>query len=194
MGRRTVGLALTAALLLAGCGRSIPEPAAASFNASDVRFLQDMIGHHQQAIEMATLAEGRSRRLQLVKFAAGIAAARQAEVSAMRRWLTQWNLPTPPATAKGDSGSHVPGLLGRGQLDWLKLLKGPRFDLGFVTMMDTHHGGAVEMAETELGSGASAEVKALARRIRTTQVAELGQLHDWKDAWASDVRQPTSSG
>jgi uncharacterized protein (DUF305 family) len=63
MGRLKVVLALTAALLLAGCGRGAPaEPAAASFNASDVRFLQDMIGHHEQALEMATLADGRSRR------------------------------------------------------------------------------------------------------------------------------------
>lgn len=192
MGRLKVVLALTA-VLVAGCGRGAPaEPAAASFNASDVRFLQDMLGHHEQGIEMAALAEGRSRRPQLVSFAAGIAAARQAEVSTMRRWLRQWNLPTPSATAMEDSGSQLPGMLGRGQLDWLKLLKGPRFDLGFVTMMDTHHGGAVEMAESELGGGASAEVKALARRIMTTQVAELGLLHDWKDAWSSDASQPTS--
>jgi uncharacterized protein (DUF305 family) len=110
----------------------------------------------------------------------------------MGRWSTQWNQPTPPATAMDDAESPLPGMLGRGQLDWLKLLKGPRFDLGFVTMMSTHHGGAVEMAETELRAGASAEVKALARRILTTQAAELGQLHEWKDAWSWHAGQPTS--
>jgi len=193
MGRPSVVLALTAAVLLAACGRGDPtDPAAASFNVSDVRFVQDMIGHHEQAIEMATLVAGRSRRPQLIKFAAGIAAMRQAEISTMRRWSARWNQPTPPATAMEHAGPPLPGMLGRGQLDWLKLIKGPRFDLGFVTMMDTHHGGAIEMAQTELRAGASAEVKALARRILTTQAAELDQLHEWKDAWSSDAGQPTS--
>jgi uncharacterized protein (DUF305 family) len=195
VGRPSVVLALTAAVLLAACGRGAStNPAAASFNASDVRFLQDMIGHHQQAIEMAKLVDGRSHRPQLTKFAAGIAATRQAEISTMRGWSTRWNQPTPPppATAMGAAGSPPPGMLGRGQLDWLKLLKGPRFDLGFVTMMDTHHGGAVEMAEAELRTGASAEVRTLARRIRETQKAELGQLHEWKDAWSSDAGQASS--
>jgi uncharacterized protein (DUF305 family) len=188
-----VVLALTAVVLLAACGRgATADPAATSFNANDVRFLQGMVGHHQQAIETATLVDGRSRRPQLITFAAGIAATRQAEISIMGRLTTRWNQPTPPATAMDDGGSPLPGMLGRGQLDWLKLLKGPRFDLGFVTMMDTHHGGAVEIAETELRAGASAEVKALATRILTTQKAELGQLHEWKDAWSSDRRQPAS--
>jgi uncharacterized protein (DUF305 family) len=188
MGRPRVVVALAAAVLLAACGHSVPtDPAAASRNANDVRFLQDMIGHHQQAIDMATMVDGRSRRRQLIDFAAGITATRQAEISTMERWTTQWNQPTPPTTAAEDADSPPPGTLGRGQLDWLKLLKGPRFDLGFVTMMDTHHGGAVEMAETELRAGAAAEVKELARRILTTQRAELGQLHEWKDAWSSDA-------
>ncbi len=193
MGRPRVVLALTAAVLLAACGRGAPTgPAAASFNAGDVRFLQDMIGHHQQAIEMARLVDGRSRRPQLVRFAAGIAATRHAEISTMGRWSTRWNQPTGSTTATDDGGTLLPGMLGRGQLDWLKQLEGPRFDLGFVTMMGTHHGGAVEMAETELRAGASGEVKALARRILSMQAAELGQLREWKDAWSSDDGQPTN--
>jgi uncharacterized protein (DUF305 family) len=188
MGRPGVVVALAAAVLLAACGHSVPtDSAAASLNAGDVRFLQDMIGHHQQAIDMATLVDGRSHRRQLIAFAARLAATRQAEIATMKRWTTQPNQPTPPTTAAEDAESPPPGMLGRGQLDWLKLRTGPRFDLGFVTMMDTHHGGAVEMADAELRAGASAEVKELARRILTTQRAELGQLHAWKDAWSSDA-------
>jgi hypothetical protein len=91
----------------------------------------------------------------------------------MRGWLTRWNLPTPPATTMEHSESPLPGMLGRGQLDWLELLKGARFDLGFLTMMDTRHGGAIRVAESELRGGASAEVKALARQVLTTQTASL---------------------
>lgn len=192
MRRSSVLFALTAAMVLAACGRNAPtDPAAASLNASDVRFLADMIGHHQQAIEMATMVDGRSRRPQLIKFAGTIAATRQAEISAMTRLSTPQSQPTPSATTTDDD-STLPGMQGRGQLEWLKLLKGPRFDLGFVTMMNTHHGGAVELAETELRAGGSAEVKSLAMRIRARQVTEIRQLHQWKDAWSSDAGQPTS--
>ncbi|HJU03109.1 MAG TPA: DUF305 domain-containing protein [Actinomycetes bacterium] len=187
MARLRVVLALAAAMLLtAACGSgAATRTASIGFSGSDIRFLQDMIGHHQQAIDMAVLVEGRSHRRELVGFAAGIATTRQAEISTMRRWLTQWNQPQPPATTAADAESSPPGMLGGGQLDWLKLLKGSRFDLGFVTMMDTHHGGAVTMAETELRAGASLEVKELAGRILATQNAELGRLHDWKEAWSS---------
>jgi uncharacterized protein (DUF305 family) len=192
MARTRVVLALTTMLVLAACGRAAAtDPAAANLNANDVRFLHDMISDHKQAIEMATMVNGRSRRPQLIRFATGLAATRQAEISVMERWLTRHNQPAVQATAT-DDGSPLPGLQGPGQLAWLKLLRGPRFDLGFVTMMDTHHGGVVEIANTELQAGASAEVKALARRIVTAQAAEMRQLHRWKDAWSSDAGQPTS--
>jgi uncharacterized protein (DUF305 family) len=190
--RSSVVLALTAAMLLAACGRGThTAPAAASFNTSDVRFLQDMISYHHQAIEIATLVDGNSRRVELITFAAQITAKRQAEISTMGQWLTRWDQPTPQANAMEDVTSLVPGMLDKGQLDWLKLRQGNQFDLGFLTMMNTHHGGAAELAEMELPAGESADVKALARRILTTLQAEMGQIHDWKDAW-SDSRHGTS--
>jgi uncharacterized protein (DUF305 family) len=188
VGRLKAVLAITAALLLVGCGRGTPaESPAPSFNASDVRFLQDMIGHHQQAIEMAALVDGRSRRPRLIRFATGIAAARQDDITIMRRWLTRWNLPTAPANGSEDAESPLPGMLAAGQLEWLKLRTGPQFDLGFMTMMDTHHGGAITVAEQELQGGASTETKALARRIIETQAVEMRQLHRWKDTWSSEA-------
>jgi uncharacterized protein (DUF305 family) len=190
--RSSVVLALTAAMLLAACGgRTQTAPAAASFNTSDVRFLQDMISHHHQAIEIATLVDSRSRRVELIRFAAQITSKRQAEISTMRDWLTRWNQPTPQANAMEDVTLLRPGMVGKWQLDWLKLRKCNQFDLGFLTMMNTHHGGAAELAEMELRAGGSAEVKALARRIWTTLQAEMDQVHDWKDAW-SDSRHGTS--
>jgi uncharacterized protein (DUF305 family) len=192
MGRPTVLLTLAAAVLLAACGRGAPTSSMSDRPAtSDVRFVLAMLGYHQQAIEMAVLVDGRSRRQQLIKFAATIVMTRQAEISTMQGLSTRWNQPPPPATTVEDAGSLLPGMQGRGQLDWLKLRKGPRFDLSFLTMMDTHHGGVVEVATTELQAGASAEVKALAKRIVKMHKAELRQLHKWKDAWSSEAGQPS---
>ena len=50
-------------------------------------------------------------------------------------------------------------------------------------MMRTHHSGAVELAQTELRSGTSAEVKTLARKIIATQQTEIRQMQRWKDTW-----------
>jgi len=184
---RRILIALVAAVLLAACARSAAtQPTAstaATFNDADVTFLQDMIPHHRQAIEMAELVDGRTRRPELVKLAASITASQGAEIRTMQGFLTRWNRPAPAARG-ADHQSQLPGMLGRGQLDWLQTLQGAQFDLGFATMMRTHHGGAVEMAEAELGAGASAPVKALARQMIAAQQTEIRQLQQWKDAWA----------
>jgi uncharacterized protein (DUF305 family) len=180
-------LAVVAAALLVACGRGaaspLPADQAPAFNDADVSFLQAMIPHHQQAIEMAKLVTGRTRRPQVVKFAATITANQAAEIGNMHAWLTRWRR---PAAAEG--GTHhdlslLPGMLAEGQLEWLQTLTGTQFDLGFLSMMRTHHSGAVELAETELRSGASAEVKALARQIIAVQQSEIRQLQRWKDTW-----------
>ena len=185
---RRILIALAALVLLAACARSAATQStsgkAAAFNDADITFLQDMIPHHQQAIEMAKLVEGRTRRPELVKLATSITASQGAEIRTMRGFLTRWNRPAPAVGGTGHDQSQAPGILGQGQLDWLQTLQGARFDLGFVTMMRTHHGGAVEMAEAELRAGSSVAVKALARQMIAAQQAEIRQLHGWQDAWS----------
>jgi len=185
---RRILIALAAAVLLAACARSAATQAtsgkAAAFNDADVRFLQDMISHHQQAIEMAKLVDGRTQRPELVKLAATITAGHSAEIRTMQGFLTRWNRPAPAARGTGHDESQAPGMLGQGQLDWLQTLKGAQFDLGFVTMMWTHHGGAVAIAEAELAAGSLAAVKTLARQMIAAQQAEIRQMHRWKDAWS----------
>jgi uncharacterized protein (DUF305 family) len=184
---RRILIALAAAVLLAACAHSAatqPAASTAAFNDADVAFLQDMIPHHRQAIAMAELVDGRTRRPELVELAAGITASRDAEIRTMQGFLSRWNRPAPAAGAPEQEESQVLGMLGQGQLDWLQTLAGVQFDLGFVTMLRTHHEGAVELAKAELGAGASAAVKALARQMIAAQQAEIRQLHRWKDAWS----------
>jgi uncharacterized protein (DUF305 family) len=145
---RPILLALSAAVLLAACGQGAASTVdqAATFNDADARFLQDMIPHHEQAVRMATLVDGRTRRPELIKLAARLAATQSGETSTMRRWLARWGT-SPVVDATDHAESDVPGMLGRGQLDWLKTLHGGTFDLGFVTMIRTRHVGGIEMAE-----------------------------------------------
>jgi len=182
---RPILLALAAAAMLAGCGRGGASPLPAdqppAFNDADVGFLQAMIPHHQQAITMAKLATGRTRQPEVAKLAATITASHAAETRSMQAWLTRWQRPAAAAPGRDHDPSLLPGMLAQGQLEWLQTLHGTQFDSGFLTMMGTHHSGAVELAEAELRAGASMEVKAFARQLLQARQRELRQMQQWKD-------------
>jgi uncharacterized protein (DUF305 family) len=181
-------LLLVLVALLAACGRGAASPLPAEqppgVNDADVAFLQAMIPHDQQAVDTARLATGRTRRPEVAKLAASITASHAAEVSRMQAWLTRWSRPVSADAGTNQDPALLPGMLGEGQLEWLQTLTGTRFDLGLLTMMRTHHAGAVELAETELRTGASAEVKALARNVIGTRQPEIRQMQRWQDTWA----------
>jgi uncharacterized protein (DUF305 family) len=180
---RPILAAVVAVALLAACGRggasTLPADQPAAFNDADVGFLQAMIPHHQQAISIAKLATGRTRRPELAGLAAAITTRHAAEIASMRAWLTRW---WRPLTA-GTDPSLLPGMLAEGQLEWLQTRTGAQFDHGFLTMMSTHQQGAVELAEAELRAGASIEVKAFAQQLLAAEQREIQQLQQWKDSW-----------
>jgi uncharacterized protein (DUF305 family) len=183
---RPILLALLAAAMLAGCGRGGESPLPAdqppAFNDADVGFLQAMIPHHQQAIAMAKLATGRTRQPEVAKLAATITASHAAEIRSMQAWLTRWQRSAAAAAGSDHDPSLLPGMLAQGQLEWLGTLNGTQFDLGLLTMMGTHHSGAVELAEAELRSGASTEVEAFARQLLEARQREIRQMQQWKDS------------
>ena len=121
-------LAVTTALLLAGCGggtsttgsSSPSSPAAgtsapaagsssapaAAHNAQDVTFTRDMIVHHASAIEMAKLAEQRAGRPEIKSLAQRIEQAQAPEIQTMSGWLRSWNEPVPDLAAAMSGGGH----------------------------------------------------------------------------------------
>ena len=181
-------LALVAAVLLAACSHPAPTSTAtgarAAFNDADVRFLQAMIPHHQQAIDAAKLVRGRTDHSQLVTLADAITASQAAEIQTMESWLQRWQQPMPATEGMAHEGEYEPGMMSEGQLDWLARLDGREFDLGFTTSMKTHHLGAITMASSILQEGRSPEVRMLATQILTAQQDEVDQLTRWHDAWS----------
>jgi uncharacterized protein (DUF305 family) len=169
---------------------AIPPPtstttgAQAAFNDADVRFLQEMVPHHQQAIDAAKLVTGRTDRSQLVKLTDVIAARQTAEIQTMKGWLRRWQQPMPATGGMAHEAERAPGMMSQGQLDWLATLDGREFDLGFTTSMKTHHLGAIQLARSILQEGRSPEVRMLATRILTAQQDEVDQLTRWHDAWS----------
>jgi uncharacterized protein (DUF305 family) len=195
------GAAVTAALVLAACGSysngdgSMPGmgngtstaaggASAAAFNDADVTFAQQMIVHHQQAVEMAALAESKATDPQVKQLAAQIKAAQDPEIQTMTGWLTGWGKPTAAPssthgmdmsgspTAMPDMGS-MPGMMSDTDMAKLKAASGKAFDKQFCTMMIAHHQGAIQMAKQEQTAGTNPAAKALAAQIITSQQAEI---------------------
>ncbi|MDR7277610.1 uncharacterized protein (DUF305 family) [Catenuloplanes atrovinosus] len=190
------GAAVTATLLLSACGgdhsadpdaggmnhmpasASAAAPAASvsagSFNDADVSFAEAMIPHHQQAVQMAALADGRAADSEVKTLAGKIAQAQQPEIDTMTGWLAAWGRPAPDMSM--DAGMHhgsMPGMMSDADMSMLTEATGAAFDTHFLTMMISHHEGAIDMAQQEVQQGTNADAKALAQKIITDQQAEI---------------------
>jgi uncharacterized protein (DUF305 family) len=189
---RRILLALAAAFLLTACNQGGGEqgegtaPANAAANDADVTFAQNMIPHHQQAIDMAKLVDSHTDRPELRKLADSIETSQSQEISQLKGWLRSWGKPETPSGGHGGHGeTQMPGMMSEADMRRLMEATGTEFDLMFVEMMAVHHQGAIDMANTELNDGALPEVKRLAQQIIDAQQAEIDQLQQWKADWSA---------
>lgn len=192
---------VVALLLLGGCGAGQPvaappgpvptavaagtpatsgpvtSGASAAFNAADVMFLQMMVTHHGQGLDLVRLVPDRAARSEVTVLAAAIEVTQRAEQETMRGWLRDWGRPTeadPDAHAHADHGG-LP-VTGPAQIADLGRKSGTEFETAFLNLLIGHQHGAVEMARMELRSGTYPEVRELARRIELSRTAQIDQM------------------
>jgi uncharacterized protein (DUF305 family) len=189
---RRILLVLAAAFLLAACNQGGGDqeqgtgPAEAAPSDADVTFTQNMIPHHQQAIEMAKLVDTHTDRPELRQLADSIVSSQSQEITQMEGWLRSWGKPTTPSAGHGGHGdTEMPGMMSEAEMRQLMESTGTDFDLAFVEMMAAHHRGAIDMANTELLDGSLPEVTRLAQQIVDTQQNEIDQLLQWKTEWSA---------
>ncbi|CAM5235666.1 DUF305 domain-containing protein [Streptomyces coeruleorubidus] len=200
-----VGAITAGGLLLAACGgddmkgmdhgsgssasasasptRATGESAApGAFNDADVMFAQMMIPHHEQALEMSELADGRASDAEIKSLAADIEKAQDPEIRTMKSWLKAWGKPesageSMPGMDHGsggmDHGSGMSGMMSDEDMKKLEAAKGTEFDRMFAELMIEHHKGAITMAEDEQKKGRDATAKKLAADVVRTQSAEV---------------------
>lgn len=161
--------------------------AGASFNTADITFASSMIPHHQQAVTMAEMAlDTKAGASTAVKdLATRIKAAQGPEITMMQGWLSSWGTgATPTTSAMGGMNTGtamggtdaMDGMMSDADMTKLGGMNGTAFDTMWLTMMITHHQGAVTMSQTELTAGASTDAKALATKIITAQNAEIADM------------------
>lgn len=163
-------------------GSSAEATAQGEQNDADVTFVQGMIPHHRQAVEMAGLVAGRSENPELLDLAARIGSSQQPEIDTMTGWLQEWGAEVPAegsdmSGVEGmDHGGGMGGMMAPEQMQGLGQATGAAFDRMFLQMMTEHHRGAVEMAQVELQDGADPDALALAQTIIDTQQAEISEM------------------
>ncbi|MCW2879461.1 MAG: hypothetical protein JWQ95_3561 [Sphaerisporangium sp.] len=162
-----------------GAGTSIPA-ATGAVDAADVMFLQMMIPHQRQGMEMAALARTRAVRADVKTLAAAVEATERDEVRTMTAWLLGWgrSLAADPHAHQAHGGLHVTS---PEDIASLRTMNGTDFERTFLNVLIAHQTNAIDMARTEVRTGTNAEVKSLAHRIdqsRTAQIKQmLGQLN-----------------
>jgi uncharacterized protein (DUF305 family) len=152
-------------------------------SAKDVEFMQGMIMHHAQAVEMVALMPDRTDRKDLRLLGSRISQSQTAEMNFMKQWLVARGESTEmkmEGMEDMDMSSHhhmlMPGMLTAKQMAALKNAKGEEFDRLFLTGMIQHHGGALTMVKDlfdTAGSGQEAELFNFATDVDSGQRAEI---------------------
>jgi uncharacterized protein (DUF305 family) len=147
-------------------------------NDADTQFAQMMVLHHQGAIAMATMAEGRAQREDVQQLASAIQSAQQPEIDLMTSWLRTWGEQTPSSDDQMGGMDHSGGRTGMAGEEQMQRLEsaGTAFDRMFLEMMIEHHEGAITMSREELADGLDQDALGLAEAIIDAQTEEIAAM------------------
>lgn len=167
-----------------------------ALSPKDVEFMQGMIMHHGQAVEMTALIESRTQNKTLRLLGARISQSQSDEMNFMKRWLESRKQPI-SMPMKGmedmdmsdmDMSSHhhmlMPGMLSKKQMNALKKASGAEFDRLFLSGMIQHHNGALTMVKDlfeTTGAGQDAELFNFATDVDSGQRAEINIMQTMLD-------------
>jgi uncharacterized protein (DUF305 family) len=177
--------------------KKLPDSTRATLPATspkDIEFMQGMIMHHAQAVEMTDMIAERTINKDLHLLGERISKSQADEMAFMKRWLEARGQSTEMKMAGGASGgSHphgghvattehrMPGMLTKEQMDALRKAKGADFDTLFLKGMIQHHEGALVMVKDlfdSAGSGQDAELFNFASDVDSGQRAEIASMQN----------------
>ena len=148
--------------------------------AADVNFMQGMISHHAQAVEMADLLSTRTASDAMRKLGQRIQVSQTDEITMMQRWLEARGERTPgPHDHHMMGATLMPGMLTEDEMNRLIQAKGPEFDRLFLEGMIKHHGGALTMVKDLFatpGAGQDSEIFAFASDVDADQRMEIDRM------------------
>lgn len=149
------------------------------FTDADVRFMQGMIGHHAQAVEMVALIPDRTSRDDMRLLGLRIDVSQTDEIDMMEHWLQARGAAVPDAHAHMHDGGLMPGMLSAEEMQHLGAAHGVEFDRLFLEGMIKHHQGALTMVEqlfASPGAAQESEIFAFASDVDVDQRMEIGRM------------------
>ena len=168
------------------------------YSAGDVMFLQGMISHHAQAMEMSALVESRSNREAMNLLAQRISLSQEDEISMMQGWLGDRGLRVPDRDAHhADDFELMPGMLSDEKFTELEQASAAEFDSLFLETMIEHHLGALEMVENLLeqrGSAQDTVLYAFTSDVTSDQTSEIERMDAMLAGFSPDPRVNLAAG
>ena len=154
------------------------------FSPDDVRYMQGMIHHHHQAVQMAALVRERTTRQELLDVAERINASQADEIKFMQTWLRERGQAAPDPAAAHGAHDHagmveMAGMATPEQMAALAAARGPEFERLFLERMIAHHEGAITMTEKLLkqpGSAYEPVLENFTTEVTTEQRAEINRM------------------
>jgi uncharacterized protein (DUF305 family) len=169
------------------------------YTADDATFMRDMIHHHDQAVQMAEMVKDRTNRPELVAVAGRINASQADEIRFMQNWLRERGETVPDASMhRGmDMKGTMAGMASPADMAKLATLKGTDFDRLFLSLMITHHDGALKMVEALVkrpGSAYDPVLFQFTSDVKTEQKAEIERMSKLLGTLATDPRVALKAG
>jgi uncharacterized protein (DUF305 family) len=154
-------------------------------NAADTAFMQHMIIHHSQALQMAALVETHTESDDVSLLAERIAVSQQGEIGLIEQWLADRREPL--VAVDHDDHELMPGMATPGQMAELDAARAAAFDALFLELMIAHHQGALVMVEELYAAGGGFEPAAdnFARHVEADQSIEIARMTDMLTARGS---------
>ena len=181
-----------------------------AYSEDDVSFMQNMIPHHAQAVELANLVEGRTNTSDLIEISGRIKASQADEIKFMQDWLGERGKSAPKVGGEhaghgAHGGGHVMteemmimmGMASEDQITELAASKGVDFDRLFYTLMVRHHEGAVNMVEdlhSQPGSAYDPVLFDFTNDIVNDQTAEIKRMNGLLSGLSTDARANLTPG
>jgi uncharacterized protein (DUF305 family) len=147
--------------------------------AADIKFMQGMIGHHAQAVEMVDLLNQNTTNPNMRMLGLRIKVSQDDEMNMMRRWLADHGAAIPGPHSHHEPGGFMPGMLTSEEMTQLANAKGVEFDRLFLQGMIKHHGGAITMVEELFNSPGAAQeggIFAFASDVNADQRMEIDRM------------------
>jgi uncharacterized protein (DUF305 family) len=202
---RWVLVAVLAVVAVVVVAFAVSGPATPTDNSVAAGLARDMIDHHAQAVDMATIVQGRTQNTDIRFLATDIALTQTNQMGQMQGWLNDWNLSLgrsgkpmawmstiggmgmdmggTSSSAGGDPSMMqlrpdglMPGMATQTQVNQLRTLPPAKADILFLELMIAHHRGGVAMAQTALAGTKERVVVNLCQTIVTSQQSEIVQM------------------